>query len=66
VLIDAEDYRALAAWAETYADPEFHRQMAAVARSPHESIADDELDREIERIRRGQRCLNFDGTPTSP
>jgi len=52
VLVDADDYRALTAWAETYANPEFHRQMAAVARSPHDSIADADLDEEIERIKR--------------
>jgi prevent-host-death family protein len=52
VLVDADDYRALAAWAEIYANPEFHRQMADVARNPHESIADEDLDREVERIRR--------------
>jgi prevent-host-death family protein len=52
VLVDADEYRALAAWAEVYADPEFHRQIADVARSPHESIADADLDREVERIQR--------------
>lgn len=52
VLVDADDYRALTAWAEVYAHPEFHRQMAEVARSPHDSIADEDLDREMERIRR--------------
>jgi prevent-host-death family protein len=52
VLVDADDYRALAAWAEVYADPEFHRQMADVARHPNESIADADLDHEVERIRR--------------
>ena|SRR2546430_11886339 len=52
VLIDAEDYQALAAWAEIYANPEFHRQMAAMARNPQDSIADSDLDSEIERIRR--------------
>jgi prevent-host-death family protein len=52
VLVDADDYRALVAWADIYANPEFHRQMAEVARSPHESIADADLDRELERIRR--------------
>jgi prevent-host-death family protein len=51
VLVDADDYRALAAWADIYANPEFHRQMAEVARSPHDSIADEDLDRAIERIR---------------
>jgi|SRR5215472_3900924 len=53
VLVDADEYRALAAWAEVYADPEFHRQMADVARSPHVSIADEDLDLEVERVRRG-------------
>ncbi len=53
VLVDADDYRALAAWAETYANPEFHRQMADVARNPHESIADDDLEGTVEEIRRG-------------
>jgi prevent-host-death family protein len=52
VLVDADDYRALAAWAETYANPEFHRQMAEVARNPHESIADDDLEGTVEKIRR--------------
>lgn len=52
VLVDADDYRALAAWAETYANPEFHRQMAALARSPHDSVSDDDLDAEIEKVRR--------------
>jgi prevent-host-death family protein len=52
VLVDPDDYRALAAWAEVYANPEFHRQMAEVARSPRDSIADDDLDREVESIRR--------------
>lgn len=52
VLVDADDYRALTAWAEVYVNPEFHRQMAEVARSPHESIADADLDEEIERIKR--------------
>lgn len=52
VLVDADDFRALAAWAEVYANPEFHRQMAEVARNPEGSIADDDLDREVERIRR--------------
>jgi prevent-host-death family protein len=52
VLVDADDYRALAAWAEVYANPEFHRQMAEVVRRPHDSIADQDLDREVERIRR--------------
>lgn len=52
VLVDPDDYRALAAWADVYANPEFHRQTAEVARNPHDSIADDDLDRELERIRR--------------
>src|SRR5438046_10612863 len=52
VLVDADDYRALVAWAHVYADPEFHRQMAEVARSPEDSIADEDLDRAAERIRR--------------
>ena len=52
VLVDADDYRALAAWAEIYANPEFHRQMARVAKAPHDSIADEDLDQEVERIKR--------------
>ena len=52
VLVDAEDYRALAAWAEIYANPEFHRQMARVGKTPDDSIADEDLDQEIERIKR--------------
>ena len=52
VLVDADDYRALAAWAEIYANPEFHRQMAEVAKIPDDSIADEDLDREVERIKR--------------
>ncbi len=52
VLVDADDYRSLTAWAEVYANPEFHRQMAEVARSPHDSIADEDLDREVARIQR--------------
>lgn len=51
VLVDADDFRALAAWAEIYANPAFHRQMAEVARNPTDSIADEDLDREVERIR---------------
>jgi len=54
VLVDADDYRALAAWAEIYGNPEFHRQMAAVAARPHDSIADQDLDQEVERIRRAR------------
>jgi prevent-host-death family protein len=54
VLVDADDYRALTAWAEVYADPEFHRQMAAVAARPHDFIADQDLDREVERIKRAR------------
>jgi prevent-host-death family protein len=52
VLVDFDDYRALVAWAEVYANPEFHRQMTEVSRRPHDSIADKDLDREVERIRR--------------
>lgn len=52
VLVDADDYRALVAWAEIYANPEFHRQMTEVARNPNEFIADKNLAREIDRIRR--------------
>ena len=54
VLVDADDYRALATWAEIYANPEFHRQMAAVGARPHDSIADQDLDQEVERIRRAR------------
>jgi prevent-host-death family protein len=53
VLVDADDYRALAAWAEVYANPEFHRQMAKVATSPDDYIADEDLDQEVDRIKRG-------------
>jgi prevent-host-death family protein len=53
VLVDADDYRALAAWAEVYANPEFHRQMAKVATSADDYIADEDLDQEVERIKRG-------------
>lgn len=53
VLVDADDYRALVAWTETYADPEFHRQMAEVARNPDDTVADADLDAAIERIKRG-------------
>jgi prevent-host-death family protein len=52
VLVDADDYRALAAWAEVYANPEFHRQMAAVAKRPDDSIGDEDLDRVMEKIKR--------------
>ena len=53
VLVDADDYQALAAWAEVYANPEFHRQMAEVAKSPNDFVADAELDREVDKIKRG-------------
>jgi prevent-host-death family protein len=53
VLVDADDYQALAAWAEVYANPEFHRQMAQVRTSPDGYIADEDLDQEVKRIRRG-------------
>jgi prevent-host-death family protein len=48
VLVEADDYRALVAWADIYANPEFHRQMAEVARRPQDSIADADLDRELD------------------
>lgn len=51
VLVDADEYRNLAAWAEIYANPEFHRQMTAVTREPDAFVADEELDREIDKIR---------------
>jgi prevent-host-death family protein len=51
VLVDADDYRALAAWAEVYANPEFHRQLAEVTKSPDDYIADEDLDQEVERIK---------------
>ncbi len=53
MLVDADDYRALAAWAAVYANPEFHRQMAVVAMSPNDFVADAELDREVDKIKRG-------------
>ncbi len=52
VLVDVDDYRALVAWAEVYANPEFHRQMSEVALNPHDSVADEDLDHEVERVRR--------------
>ena len=52
VLVDADDYRALTAWAEVCANPEFHRQMAAVAQRPNDSIGDEDLDRVMEEIKR--------------
>ena len=51
----------LAAWAEIYANPEFHRQMAEVARDPHSSIPDQELYREIKRLRRPVGRLSHAG-----
>jgi prevent-host-death family protein len=51
VLVNADDYGALAAWAEVYANPEFHRQMAEAAKSPDDHIADEHLDEEVGRIK---------------
>jgi prevent-host-death family protein len=51
VLVDPDEYRALAAWAEVYANPEFHRQMAEVAKSADDYVGDEHLDEEVERIK---------------